>query len=96
LLVCSHSLESEDPPKLRLSQHIFRLGQALGRGAKKPHEAFAGSLSGSLLEKLGRRLNDAHFFGDRYRDPLVQRHAIFFRKPLGGSLDGKGQFQRVT
>src|ERR1700722_14837205 len=35
------------------------------------------------------------FFGARSRDPLVQRHAIFFREPLGSLLDGEGKLQWV-
>ena len=65
-----------------LRQCTSRLGRDLGRGAKSLHESFAGGLSCSLLEELGRSFHDANFFGDRRRDPLVQRHAIFFREPL--------------
>jgi hypothetical protein len=43
------------------------------------------------LEKVRRRLHDA----DSFRDPLVQRHAIFFREPLGSLLDGEGQLQWI-
>jgi hypothetical protein len=52
----------------------------------------AGGLAGSLLEKLGRRFYHPNLLGDRCRDPLVQRHAIFFRQPLGSLLEECGSF----
>ena len=33
--------------------------------------------------------DDANFLGYRCRDPLVQRHTIFFREPLGRLFDRK-------
>jgi len=49
------------------------------------------ALPAPLLEKVGRGFHHANFFGDRCRDPLVQRHAILFREPLGSILDGEGK-----
>jgi len=60
----------------------------LGHGAQKLHESFAAGLACPLFEKVGRCFHHANFFGDRYRDPLVQRDAIFFRELLGSLLDG--------
>src|SRR6266851_7814067 len=78
-----------------LSEPVFRLGRAFGRGAQKLHESFAGGLACTLLEKVGCRFHHSNFFGDRYRDPLVQRHAIFFREPLGSLLDGERKLQWI-
>src|SRR5580693_9953538 len=66
-----------------------------GRGATKLHESFARGLACPLLEKVGRSFHHSNFFCDGCRDPLVQRHAIFFREPLGSLLDGKGKLQWV-
>jgi hypothetical protein len=66
---------------------VFRLGSEFGRGAKKLHQSFAGGLACPLLEEVSRSFHHSNFFGDRCRDPLVQRHAIFFREPLGSLLE---------
>jgi len=75
------------PPPL--SKRVVRLGRGLGRGAQKLRESFAGGLACPLLEKIGCGFHHANFFGDRHRDPLVQRHAVFFRQPLRSLLDGE-------
>src|SRR5260370_11820875 len=80
---------------LRLLERIFGLGRSFGRGAEELHKSFAGGLACPLLEKLGCSFHQANLFGERYRDPLVQEHAIFFRQSLGRLLDGKGKLQWV-
>ena len=85
-----------DVAGLRLSERVLRIGPGLGRGAQKPHRSFSGGLARSLLEKVRRGFHHSNFFGDRYRDPLVQRHAIFFRQPLGSLLDGERKLQWIS
>src|SRR6266404_8843255 len=85
-----------DVAGLRLSEHVLRLRRGLGRGAQKPHQSFAGGLARSLLEEVRCGFDHSNFFGDRYRDPLVQRHAIFFRQPLGSLLDGERKLQWIS
>ena len=77
---------------LKLSERIFRFRSQPGRGAEKFHEAFASGLSCPLLEKVRSSLHDADFFGDCHRDPLVQRHAIFFSQPRAAFLIERGSF----
>src|SRR6266404_3436338 len=84
-----------DVAGLRLSERVLRIGRGLGRGAQKPHQSFASGLACSLLEEVGRGFHHSNFFGDRYRDPLVQRHAIFFRQSLGSLLDGERKLQWI-
>jgi hypothetical protein len=64
------------------AEGVFWLGFDFGGGAKKPDESFAGGFSCAFLEEIGSGLSRRHFLGDGHRDPLVQRYAIFFRKPL--------------
>src|SRR5438046_8189434 len=58
-------------------------------------DLFPGGLACPLLEKVGRGFHHSNLFGDRCRDPLVQRHAILFREPLGSLLDGDGKLQWI-
>src|SRR6202035_1178885 len=73
----------------------IRLGREFGRGTKKLHESFPDALGCPLLEKVGRGFHHSNFFGDRCRDPLVVRHAICIREPLGSLLDGEWKLQWI-
>ena len=81
---------------LESSHPVFWFRRKLRRGAKKLHQSCASGLASTFLEKIGRGFYHANFFGHRYRDPLVQRHAIFFREPLRRFLDRKRQFQWIS
>src|SRR5689334_18773839 len=71
-----------------LAKLVFRLwGDARGV-AKEFHETVALGFSRTLLEKVSSRLNHTHFFRDGGSNPLVQGHAVLFRKALGRFLDG--------
>jgi len=79
----------------RLLERVFRLRLDFRSGAQKLHESFTGGLTRSILEKLGRSFHHTDFFCDCGGDPLVQRHTIFFREPLGSLLDGKWELQWI-
>jgi hypothetical protein len=78
-----------------LSQKGWQVPWLLGTGRELSFvaESFSGGFACPLPEKVGRGFHHSNFFGDRCCDPLVQRHTIFFREPLGSLLDGEGKLQ---
>jgi len=50
----------------------------------------------AALQEFGRGFHYSNFLGDRCRNPLVQRHAIFFRQPLSSLLDGERKLQWIS
>src|SRR6266487_282763 len=71
-------------------------GVTLGGRAEELHQPGTRGIAGTFLEELSGSFYHADLFGDGNRNPLIQRHAVFFRQSLCGLLYRKGQLQWIS
>jgi hypothetical protein len=78
-----------------LPDPIVRFRRHLRRAAEELHQSRARRIIRALPEKLGGGFYYSHLLRNSDRDPLVQRHAVFFGQALSRLLNGHWQFQRI-
>ena len=71
----------------KLTQFVFSAWLDVRRITQKFHQPVALRLTRAFFEELRSSVDNPDFFGHRSRDPLIQRDAVFFCKPLRSALD---------
>jgi hypothetical protein len=75
---------------------ISRLRTNIRGVLKKFDEFLSGRSSCAMSEKLRSCLGHTNLLGDRYGDPLIQRHAVLLGEPLSCLLDRERKLERVS